>query len=79
MLGHGYGHDTDRSSAGDQDILTQDIEGQGRMDRITKRIEAADDVEGNLRIAVPDIGDRNRQVFGKSAGPVDPHATGLIA
>ena len=71
MFGDRGGHDADRSGAGDQDILPEQIEGERRVRRVSERIETGEIVGGNPRIAVPDVRDRNAEVFGERALAVD--------
>ena len=41
---HGDGHDSDRSSAGNQNILSDDIEGERRVNRVAQGIEDGSDL-----------------------------------
>ena len=79
MADHRRGHDADRPGAGDQHVLAQHVELQGRVDRVAEGIEDRLDVAGNGRVVDPDVGHRQRQVFGERAGPVDADPLGVLA
>jgi hypothetical protein len=59
--------------------LTQNRKGKRRVCRIAERIENRGDFHRDFRIGMPDIGDRNRKVFGVRAGTVDAHTAGFVA
>ena len=49
------------------------------MNRIAQRVEYRLDIRGNFGVVIPHIGLRQRDIFGKGAGPIHPHALGVIA
>ena len=73
------GHEPDRTSAGDEDILAEDREGEGRMYGIAVRIEDGGDIEIDVVVVAPDIGHGEGDVVGKCAGPIDADALGMGA
>ena len=79
MPHHRRGHDADRPGAGDQHVLAQHGERQGRMDRVAQRIEDRRHVVRHGRIEVPDVGHRQREILGERAGPIHADAHRLLA
>ena len=73
------GHDADRPGAGDQHVLAQHVELQGRVDGVAERVEDRLHVAGDVRVVDPDVGHRQRQVLGERPGPVDADALGVLA
>ena len=57
---------------GDQHVLAQHVERQGRVYRVAERIEDRLHVAGDGRIVHPDIGHRQRQILGKAPGRLTP-------
>ncbi len=64
-------HDADRPRAGDEDIFSEEIEGERRMRRIAERVEAGEIIGRNIGIAVPDVRDGDAEIFRKCALTVD--------
>src|SRR4029078_7790980 len=60
------------TGADDDDLLAHDIEGQGRVDGFTERIEDRGDLLVDAGPVVPDVGHGQGHVFGES--PVAIHA-----
>jgi hypothetical protein len=79
MFRHGNGHNADRSSASDQNIFTEQVERQRRMDRVAKWIEDAGDIARDVCIVNPDVGHRQRQVIGKRPGPIHADTLRVLA
>ncbi len=76
---NGSSHAPNGTGTGNQHVFAQHIKGEGRVGRIAQRVKAGENIGGNIRIAMPDIGDRNRQIFGKGTGSVHPDAAGIHA
>src|SRR5207248_4007725 len=68
------GHATDRSRAGDKDVLADEIEGKRGMHGVSQRIEAGKNIERNRRIGMPCIGRRNSDEFGPGTGTINSDA-----
>src|SRR5256885_2656098 len=73
------GHDPNRSSAGDQDVLAQDRERKGSVRRVAKRIENGSDIAVNTIRVNPDIRHGKRQIFRECARTIDTDAHGIRA
>jgi hypothetical protein len=67
-------HDADRTRSDDEYILSQYVELQRCVHRVSERIEKGSNVEVNRRMVHPYIGGRNDEIFGKGPGPIDPDA-----
>src|SRR5690606_33927838 len=68
------GHAPDRSRAGDEDVLADQIKGKRGVGGIAERIEARNDFHRDARIRMPDVGDGNGEIFREAAGAVDTDA-----
>ena len=55
------------------------VEGEGRVDGVAEWVEAGEDFERDVRVAVPDVLLGDGDVFGERAGPVDADAAGVRA
>src|SRR5450759_5285701 len=75
---HAGCHDPDGPRAGDQHVLAQHRKGERGVHRVAEGVEDGGDVEIDSLVMTPDIGHRQRDVFGESAWPVyaDPHGVG---
>ena len=60
-------------------ILAQHVELKRRVDGVAERVEDRLHVAGDIRVVSPHVGHRQRQVFGKRAGPVDADPLGVLA
>ena len=67
-------HDPDRAGAGDQDVLTGQREGQGRVDRIAQRVEHRAQVGVHVVGLHPYVARRDHHVVGERTVAVDSHA-----
>ncbi len=76
---HGGGHDADGARAGDQHVFAEHGERERGVDGVAERIEDGGDVEIDAFVVTPDVGHRQRDVFGESAGAVDADALGVRA
>src|SRR5205823_12978476 len=72
-------HDSYGSCAGDQYVLAQYIERERGVNRISKRVKAAENVQRNTRVCQPDVRLRYGKIFCKSPRAVDPYPVGLVA
>ncbi len=72
-------HDADGPGPGDQHVLAQHRERQGRVDGVAERVEDGGHVAVDARVVVPDVGHRQRDVLGEGAGTVDADALGVLA
>jgi hypothetical protein len=70
VFGYGDGHTTDRPGTGYQYIFSNQVIREGSVDRVSKRIEAGKYICGYVRVTMPDIGDRDRQIFSERAIPI---------
>src|SRR5690606_24954866 len=68
-----------RSRAGNQNVFTDQIEGQRRVHRIAERIEDRGDIIGNFIGNREHIGCGQGQIFSKAAGPVNAYAERVAA
>ncbi len=78
-LRHQRAHDADRSAAGHQHVLADQIEGQGRVDGVAQRVEDRGNLVRNVVGDRHDIVLRKGQIFAESAGPVDADAQRVAA
>ena len=78
MFHHAGRHHSDRARAGDQHVLAQDRERQGRVHGVPKGIEDGCHVTIDPVAVVPYIGHRHSNVFGKRPGPVHANALGVF-
>ena len=60
-------------------ILAQHVELKGRMHGVAERVEDCLHVARDVRVVHPDVGHRQRQVFGERAGAIDADALGVLA
>ena len=72
-------HAPDGTGAGDEDVLAEHVEGERRVGGVAEWIEAGKDVGRNGRVAVPDVGDRDAEIFREGAGAVDAHSARVRA
>src|SRR5262249_29779237 len=79
VLDDGGGHDADRAGAGDQHVLAEQVERQGRVHRVAERVEDRGDVGVDAGGVVPDVGHRQGDELGERAGAVDADADGVGA
>ncbi len=73
------GHDADRARARDDHVLAEHGKRKRRVNGVSQRIEDRRHVERNGRVEMPDVGHRQREVFGESAGPIHAHADRFLA
>ncbi len=76
---HRGSHETDRPGPGDEHVLAEHIERQGRVDRVAERIEDRLHIARNVRIVDPNIGHRHGDVFGEGAGPLHADPLRVLA
>ncbi len=60
-------------------VLAQHVELKGRVDGVAERVEDRLHVAGDVGVVGPDVGHRQRQVFGERAGTVDADPLGVLA
>src|SRR5450759_965247 len=70
VLGDGDGHDADRPRARDEHVLTDEIERERRMRRVTEGVEDRGDARRDGVRDVPRVGRREREVLREAAVPV---------
>lgn len=75
VLSDGCGHAADRSGSGDQNVFTEQVEGQSRVDGVAEWVKNAGHVEVDPRGVMPDVGLWDRDVLGEGARAV--HADAL--
>ncbi len=75
MPGHGRGHQTDRTRAGDQDVLADERERQRGVHGVAERVEDRGHVEVDGHPVHPDVGGGQSHVLGERPGPAhtQPH------
>ena len=76
---HRGGHDADGAGAGDQHVLAQHGEGERGVHGVAEGIEDGGDVEIDALVVAPDVGHRQRDVFGERARAVHADAHGVRA
>ena len=74
MPGDGCRHDPDRPGAGDQNIFSENIERESRVNGIAERIEDRGGVAVHARIVPPDIRHRQSDEFCETSRPVHADA-----
>jgi len=75
----GHRHNPDGTGPGDEHVLAEHVEGQGRVHRVAERVEDGGHVAVDGRVVVPDVGLRHRHVLREGAGTVDADALGAGA
>ena len=71
------GHDADRPGAGDQHVLSHQVESERGMDRIAERIEDRAELVVDVVGQRHDVERRHPHIFGEGAGDVDADAARL--
>jgi hypothetical protein len=74
VTAHQAGHYADRPSASDQDVFTQDREGEGGVDSVPEGVEDGGNVEVDSRMVPPKVARGEDDVFGEGTVAVDTHA-----
>src|SRR5258708_2883684 len=71
--GHDRCHQTDRPGAGDEKVLPEDRERQGRVHGVAEGVEDGGNVEADARLVPPHVRSGQRDVLGEGTWMVDPH------
>src|SRR5258706_878656 len=79
MLGDRRGHDADRSRAGDQHVLADQVERERGMSGVAERIEDRREIVGDVVGNPKRVERRDHQVLGECAFTIDAHADGVSA
>ncbi len=79
VAGDGGGHDADGASSGDEDVLSDDVVGEGGVGGVAVGVEDGGDVVGHGGVDFPDVGGGDGDVFGEAAVAVDADAFGVGA
>ena len=72
-------HDADRPSAGDQHVLAEQIELERGVHGVPERVEDRRHIAVDVRIVSPDVGHRQREVFGERARAIDADPLRILA
>ncbi len=79
VLRHRRGHNADWARAGDQHVLTNQIEGERGVYRVTERVEDGGQIVRNVVRNFERVKSRDHQVFCETARTVHAHADGITA
>ena len=79
VAGDGCGHDADGAGTGDEDVFTEDGEGEGGVDGVAKGIEDGGDFERDAGGVLPDVGHGQDDELGEGAVAIDADAHGVGA
>ena len=74
MPGNRRGHYPNGSSPGDQHIFADNVEGEGRVNCVAKRIEDGCHIAIDAGIVPPDVGHRQRNELRETSRPVDAYS-----
>ena len=72
-------HESDGSGSGDQNIFAQAIEAQRGVNCIPERIKDGSDVTIDVIVMMPDVGHRQRDVFGERARSIHTDSLCILA
>ena len=79
VAGDGGGHDADGAGTGDEDVLTEDREGERSVDGVAEGVEDGGDLGGDAFCVVPDVRHRQHDEFGERSVSRDTDAAGVGA
>ena len=79
MTADGHRHLADGARAGDQHVLTDEIERERGVHRVAERVEDGGDVVGNVVGERVDVGSRQHDVVGERTVAVDADSRGGAA
>lgn len=78
-LGYGCGHGADEACAGDEDVLAQEGEGEGRVGGIAEGVHDGGHVIADAIVQFHHVALGDGEVFGKGTVAVDAHADAVLA